>query len=77
MYSQLPMQVSLMERKRERAALLQEAEVLRALGASPAPVARLGHWVAAARERLAVMARPRERQEDTPPCRTKLGASAA
>jgi hypothetical protein len=77
MYSQLPMQVSLMERKRERAALLREAEVLRALGNSPAPAAPLGHWLAAARERLAAMARPRARQEDAPPCRTKLGASAA
>lgn len=77
MYSQLPMQVSLMERKRERDVLMREAEVLHALGDAPAQPTRLMDWLAGARDRLAAMARPRARQEDAPPCRTKLGASAA
>jgi hypothetical protein len=75
MYDQLPMQVSLMERQRQRDALMRESEVRRALGNGPAPADRLRHWVAAARDRLAVTARPR--QAAAASCRTKLGSSAA
>ena len=75
MYDQLPMQISLMEHKRERDALMREAEILRELGDDPAASVRLARWAAAARGWLAAAARPRTRQQGGD-CRAELGSSA-
>jgi hypothetical protein len=77
MYDQLPMQVSLMERKREREALLRESELLRVLGRGPALSTRMKGWLVPGRKRLISMARPRPSQASADPLRSELGSSAA
>lgn len=62
MYNQLPMQVSLMERERERMTWMKELETLRALGDDPVPWARSSRWIAAASGRLARLARNQRSQ---------------
>ena len=77
MYDQLLMHVSLMERKREREALLRESDMLRALDRGLALSTRMKGWLAPGRKRLISMARPRPRQAPAAPCRSELGSSAA
>ena len=75
MYDQLPMQVSLMERNRERDALMREAEVRRDMDHGPPVPGRLPGLWAAARDRLAALARPRTRQSPAALCQAELGSS--
>ena len=71
------MQVSLVERKREREALLREMEILRALGHGPALPTRITRWVGAAKGRLTAMTRLQAQKSTAAPCRSELGSSGA
>lgn len=71
----MPMQGSLMERQRQRDALMRESEILRALSDDPALSTRFSDWLAAAQGRLAAMARPRARLTAAD-CRVEPGSSA-